>query len=196
MKFGSTFYFVKSLFNNKAAIQEILNGREMLGWATRRKDVQEFWKIKEIANTTRLWDSVNIIIVVLEPIINLLRCTDREVPFVGFIKDEIQGVYQHLVQMAQNDECAGIEVVRDVWKGKMEREWDIPWFSAAAILNPIFGYCRRSPSIASDDINRAHLMTILAKLSKPGRVHMIQGEKVSEDTVISQQLELFLEGKA
>nr|XP_020194526.2 uncharacterized protein LOC109780341 [Aegilops tauschii subsp. strangulata] len=172
--FATAYLNLKSLLDNKKELTRLFKSDEMneLGsYLTKAKGK----KALKVVRSEVFWKHVDMAVNFFEPMANVLRRMDSDVPAMGFFHGLILDAKKHIAVRFDNDESK-YKVAWDIIDKRWDSKLKTPLHLAGYYLNPHYYYPNKS-EIEHDGSFRAAVITCICK--------MIEDEE-TQDTVIEE----------
>jgi hypothetical protein len=154
--FATAYLNLKSLLDNKKELGRLFRENELNEMGYLKSD-----KGKNVAKTVRsetFWKNVDSTVNFFEPLANVLRRMDSDVPAMGFLHGCLLDAKKEIAKRFDNDASR----YKDVWE-KIDRRWDnklkTPLHLAGYYLNPYYYYPNKI-DIKSDGRFNEGLVTV------------------------------------
>ncbi|XP_066161970.1 uncharacterized protein [Oryza sativa Japonica Group] len=150
-RFATAYLNLKSLLDNKKELVRLFKSDEMeqLGYLKRAKGK----KASKVIRSETFWKNVDIAVNYFEPLANVLRRMDSDVPSMGFFHGLMLEAKKEISQRFDNDKSRFIEVwdiIDKRWDNKLKTRLHL----AGYYLNPYYYYTNKQ-EIESDGSFRA-----------------------------------------
>ncbi|XP_066162194.1 uncharacterized protein [Oryza sativa Japonica Group] len=150
-RFATAYLNLKSLLDNKKELVRLFKSDEMeqLGYLKQAKGK----KASKVIRSETFWKNVNIAVNYFEPLANVLRRMDSDVPSMGFFHGLMLEAKKEISQRFDNDKSRFIEVW-DIIDKRWDNKLKTPLHLAGYYLNPYYYYPNKQ-EIESDGSFRA-----------------------------------------
>ncbi|XP_020173365.3 uncharacterized protein [Aegilops tauschii subsp. strangulata] len=173
-RFATAYLNLKSLLDNKKELTRLFGSDEMneLGsYLTKAKGK----KALKVVRSEVFWKHVDMAVNFFEPMANVLRRMDSDVPAMGFFHGLMLDAKKHIAVRFDNDESK-YKVAWDIIDKRWDSKLKTPLHLAGYYLNPHYYYPNKS-EIEHDGSFRAAVITCICK--------MIEDEE-TQDTLIEE----------
>ncbi|XBH64959.1 hypothetical protein VPH35_118630 [Triticum aestivum] len=173
-RFATAYLNLKSLLDNKKELTRLFRSDEMneLGsYLTKAKGK----KALKVVRSEVFWKHVDMAVNFFEPMANVLRRMDSDVPAMGFFHGLMLDAKKHIAVRFDNDESK-YKVAWDIIDKRWDSKLKTPLHLGGYYLNPHYYYPNKS-EIEHDGSFRAAVITCICK--------MIEDEE-TQDTVIEE----------
>ena len=173
-RFATAYLNLKSLLDNKKELTRLFKSDEMeeLGYLKQAKGK----KANKVIRSETFWKNVDIAVNYFEPLANVLRRMDSDVPSMGFFHGLMLEAKKEISQRFDNDESR----FKEVWD-IIDRRWDnklkTPLHLAGYYLNPYYYYPNKS-EIVKDGSFAAGVISCITK--------MVAGDEETQDKIIEE----------
>jgi hypothetical protein len=136
-RFATAYLNLKSLLDNKSGLQKLFRSEELNQWGYLKKA-----KGKGAAKTVRsetFWKGVETAVNFFEPMANVLRRMDSDVPAMGFLHGCMLEAKKDIATRFGN-EVARFQKVHDIIDKRWDNKLKTPLHMAGYYLNPYFYY--------------------------------------------------------
>nr|ABA99325.1 hAT family dimerisation domain containing protein [Oryza sativa Japonica Group] len=150
-RFATAYLNLKSLLDNKKELVRLFKSDEMeqLGYLKQAKGK----KASKVIRSETFWKNVDIAVNYFEPLANVLRRMDSDVPSMGFFHGLMLEAKKEISQRFDNDKSRFIEVW-DIIDKRWDNKLKTPLHLAGYYLNPYYYYPNKQ-EIESDGSFRA-----------------------------------------
>jgi hypothetical protein len=159
-RFATAYLNLKSLLDNKKELTRLFNSDEMaeLGYLKQAKGK----KANKVIRSETFWKNVNIAVNYFEPLANVLRRMDSDVPAMGFFHGLMLEAKKEISERFDNDKSR----FQEVWD-IIDKRWDnklkTPLHLAGYYLNPYYYYPNKKV-IERDGPFRAGVISCISKM--------------------------------
>lgn len=159
-RFATAYLNLKSLLDNKKELVRLFKSDEMeqLGYLKQAKGK----KASKVIRSETFWKNVDIAVNYFEPLANVLRRMDSDVPSMGFFHGLMLEAKKEISQRFDNDKSRFIEVW-DIIDKRWDNKLKTPLHLAGYYLNPYYYYTSKQ-EIESDGSFRAGVISCIDKL--------------------------------
>lgn len=175
-RFATAYLNLKSMLDNKKQLQKLFRSDELdeMGYLKKVKG-------NEASKTVRsetFWRGVDIAVKFFEPLANLLRRMDSDVPAMGFIYGAFLDAKQEIKTKFENEQGSCFQEVLDI----VDKRWDSklkgPLHRAGYFLNPYY-YYENKKQIELDGSFEAGLVTCMEKMVED----VVLQDKINDELV-------------
>ncbi|XP_044405327.1 uncharacterized protein [Triticum aestivum] len=175
-RFATAYLNLKSMLDNKKQLQKLFRSDELdeMGYLKKVKG-------NEASKTVRsetFWRGVDIAVKFFEPLANLLRRMDSDVPAMGFIYGAFLDAKQEIKTKFENEQGSCFQEVLDI----VDKRWDSklkgPLHRAGYFLNPYY-YYENKKQIELDGSFEAGLITCMEKMVED----VVLQDKINDELV-------------
>jgi len=177
-RFATAYLNLRSLLDNRKELLRLFRSDEVneLNYLKKAKGK----KADKVVRSETFWKNVDTAVNFFEPLANVLRRMDSDVPAMGFFHGLMLEAKKEISERFDNDES----IFRVVWD-IIDKRWDsklkTPLHLAGYYLNPYFYYPKRS-EIEHDGSFRAAVIACVTK--------MIDDEEI-QDKIILEELNIY-----
>jgi hypothetical protein len=177
-RFATAYLNLRSLLDNRKELLRLFRSDEVneLNYLKKAKGK----KANKVVRSETFWKNVDTAVNFFEPLANVLRRMDSDVPAMGFFHGLMLEAKKEISERFDNDES----IFRVVWD-IIDKRWDsklkTPLHLAGYYLNPYFYYPKR-PEIEHDGSFRAAVIACVTK--------MIDDEEI-QDKIILEELNIY-----
>nr|XP_051188524.1 uncharacterized protein LOC127302164 [Lolium perenne] len=136
-RFATAYLNLKSLQDNKNGLQKLFRSDELHEMGYLKKDKGD--KANKVVKSEAFWKHVDISVDFFEPMANVLRRMDSDVPAMGFFYGSMLDAKQEILLRFDNDEsrCKSVlDIIDKRWDNKLKK----PLHLAGYFLNPYYYY--------------------------------------------------------
>ncbi|XP_025791236.1 uncharacterized protein LOC112872366 [Panicum hallii] len=159
-RFATAYLNLKSLLDNKKELTRLFRSDQLneMGYLKKAKGKEA----NKVIRSESFWKNVDIAVNFIEPIANVLRRMDSDIPAMGFFHGLMVEAKKEISERFDNDESR-FKVVWDIIDKRWDNKLKTPLHLAGYYLNPYFGYPKKS-EIEHDGSFRAGVIECITKL--------------------------------
>ncbi|KAM0885564.1 hypothetical protein ACQ4PT_030256 [Festuca glaucescens] len=136
-RFATAYLNLRSLLDNKNGLQKLFRSEELheMGYLKKAKGD----KAQQVVKSESFWKRVNIAVNYFEPMANVLRRMDSDVPAMGFLYGCMLDAKKEILMRFNNDEsrCKTVlDIIDNRWDNRLKK----PLHLAGYFLNPYYYY--------------------------------------------------------
>jgi hypothetical protein len=159
-RFATAYLNLKSLLDNKKELGRLFRSDELneLGYLKKGKGN----KANKVVKSENFWKNVDMVVNLFEPLANVLRRMDSDVPSIGFFHGLMLEAKKEISERFDSNESR-YKVAWDIIDKRWDSKLKTPLHLAGYYLNPYFYYPKKS-EIEHDGSFRAAVITCVTKM--------------------------------
>uniref|UniRef100_A0A0A8ZWN9 HAT C-terminal dimerisation domain-containing protein n=1 Tax=Arundo donax TaxID=35708 RepID=A0A0A8ZWN9_ARUDO len=159
-RFATAYLNLKSLLDNKKELTKLFRSDELNEMGYLKKATGK--KANKVVRSEGFWKNVDMAVNFFEPLANVLRRMDGDVPSMGFFHGLMLEAKKEIFERFDNDESR-FKVVWDIIDKMWDNKLKTPLHLAGYYLNPYFYYPKKS-EIEHDGSFRAGVIACITKM--------------------------------
>jgi hypothetical protein len=172
-RFATAYLSLKSLLDNKKELTRLFRSDQLNEMVYLKKAKGK--KANKVVRSESFWKNIDIAVNFFEPIANVLRRMDSDIPAMGFFHGLMVEAKKEISERFDNDESR-FKVVWDIIDKRWDNKLKTPLHLAGYYLNPYIYYPKKS-EIEHDGSFRAGVIECITKL--------VENEE-TQDNIIEQ----------
>lgn len=182
--FATPYLNLKSLQDNKKDVLKLFRSEELNDMGYLKKDKGK--KAQKVVQTDSFWKGVDIAVNFFEPMANVLRRVDSDVPAMGVFHGCMLDARKEICLRFDNDESR-FKAVMDIIDKRWDNKLKTPLHLAGYFLNPYYYYPNKN-AIENDGSFRAAVIHCITRMIQD---EMLQEEIIDELNIYEEEAHSF-----
>lgn len=183
-RFATAYLNLKSLQDNKKDVLKLFRSEELNDMGYLKKDKGK--KAQKVVQTDSFWKGVDIAVNFFEPMANVLRRVDSDVPAMGVFHGCMLDARKEICLRFDNDESR-FKAVMDIIDKRWDNKLKTPLHLAGYFLNPYYYYPNKN-AIENDGSFRAAVIHCITRMIQD---EMLQEEIIDELNIYEEEAHSF-----